>query len=33
MIIGYTIPEIWHVTDVIVMFHFGLLFAHLPPTP
>ena len=24
IIIGYTVPEIWHVTDVIVIFHFGL---------
>ena len=31
MIIGYTVPEIWHVTDVIVIFHFGLFFALLPP--
>ena len=26
MIIGY-VPEIWHVTDVIVIFHLGLFFA------
>ena len=31
MIIDYTVPEIWHVTDVIVIFHFGLFFALLPP--
>ena len=31
MIICYTVPEIWHVTDVIVMFHFGLFFALLCP--
>ena len=31
MIIGYTVPEIWHVTDVIVIFHFGLYFSLLPP--
>ena len=31
MIICYTIPEIWCVTDVIVVFHFGLLFSLLPP--
>ena len=31
MIICYTIPEIWHVTDVIVIFHFGLFFALLRP--
>ena len=30
MIICYTVPEIWHVTDVII-FHFGLFFALLPP--
>ena len=24
MMIGYTIPKIWRVTDVIVIFHFGL---------
>ena len=29
MIICYT--EIWHVTDVIVIFHFGLFFALSPP--
>ena len=32
MIICYTIPEIWHMTDVTVIFHFGLFFALLPPT-
>ena len=32
MIIYYTIPEIWCMTNVIV-FHFGLLFALLPPVP
>ena len=26
MIIYYTVPEIWHMIDVIVIFHFGLLF-------
>ena len=31
MIICYTVPELWHVTDVIVIFHFGLFFALLPP--
>ena len=31
MIICYTAPEIWRVTDVIVIFHFGLFFALLPP--
>ena len=30
MIIHYTVPEIWHVTDVIVIFHFGLFFALFP---
>ena len=30
-IICYTVPEIQCVTDVIVIFHFGLFFAHLPP--
>ena len=29
MIICNTVPEIWHVTDVII-FHFGLFFALLP---
>ena len=31
MIICYIVPEIWHVTDVIVIFHFGLFFALIPP--
>ena len=30
MIIGYTVRDTWHVTDVIVIFHFGLFFALLP---
>ena len=30
MIIRDTVPEIWHVTYVIISFHFGLLFAVLP---
>ena len=30
LIICYAVPEIWHVMDVIVIFHFGLLFALLP---
>ena len=30
MIIGYTVLETWHVMDVII-FHFGLFFALLPP--
>ena len=33
MIIRNTIPEIWRMTDVIVIFHFELLSALLPPTP
>ena len=35
MIISYTVPEIWCVTNIIVIFHFGLLFALLrtPPPP
>ena len=31
MIICFTVPEIWPVTDVIVIFHFGLFFALLQP--
>ena len=31
MIICYTVLEIWCVTDVIVIFHFWLVFALLPP--
>ena len=31
--ICYTIPEIWHVTDVIFIFRFGLFFALLPYPP
>ena len=27
---SYTVPEIWHVMDVIVVFHFGQFFALLP---
>ena len=30
MIIWYTVPEIWRVTDLIVIFHFGLFFALFP---
>ena len=30
MIICYTVPKIWHKTNVIVVFHFGLFFALLP---
>ena len=29
MIIWYTVPEIWCMTDVIVIFHFGLFFSLL----
>ena len=31
MIMCYTVPEIWHMTNVIVIFHFGLFFTLLPP--
>ena len=34
--ICYTVPEIWCMTNVIVIFHFGLFFvffALLPPPP
>ena len=31
MIICHTVPEIWHVTYIIVIFHFGLFFALLQP--
>ena len=30
MIICYPVPGIWHVINVII-FHFGLFFALLPP--
>ena len=30
MITCYTVPKIWHKTNVIVVFHFGLFFALLP---
>ena len=30
MTIGYIVPEIWYVTDLIVIFHFGLSFVLLP---
>ena len=29
--ICYTVPEIWHMTDVVNIFHFRLFFALLPP--
>ena len=32
VIICFTVPEIRHVTNVIVIFHFGLFFALLPPS-
>ena len=28
MIICYTVPEIWHMTNVIVIFHFVLFFVY-----
>ena len=31
MIICYAVPEIRRVTDVIVIFHFGIFFAFYPP--
>ena len=31
MIICYTVPEIWRVTDVIVIFYFGLFLHFYPP--
>ena len=31
VIIRHTVPEIWHVTNVIVIFHFGLFFASYNP--
>ena len=31
VIICYTVPEIWCLTDVIVIFHFELFFALLSP--
>ena len=33
MILCYTVPEIWHIADVIVIFHFGLFFALLHRLP
>ena len=33
IIICYTVPEIWCVRGVIVIFHFGLFFAFLPTPP
>ena len=31
MIIRYTVPEIWCVTDAIAIFYFGLFFSLLRP--
>ena len=31
MVIGYTVPEIWHVTDVIVIFILDYNFLFYPP--
>ena len=31
LIIGYTVPEIWHVTRIISIFHFELFFPLLSP--
>ena len=33
MTIGYTVPEIWHVTDVTVIFNSGLFVSLLPSHP
>ena len=33
MIIWCTVPEIWHMTDAIAIFHFGCIFALYPPPP
>ena len=33
MIICYIVPEIWCMTDVICIFHFGLFFELLPQQP
>ena len=30
MITGYIVPEIWWVTNIIAIFHFGVFFALLP---
>ena len=32
MIICYTVPEIQQMTDIIFIFHFGLVFDLLPQT-
>ena len=31
MIVCYSVPDKWRVTDVIAIFHLGLFFAFLPP--
>ena len=31
MIMCYNVPEIWHVTDIIVTFHFELFLPFYPP--
>ena len=31
IIIWYTVPEIWRLMDVTVIFHFGLFLSLLPP--
>ena len=33
MIIGYTVPEMWNVMDVLAISHFEQYFAFLPPPP
>ena len=33
MIVYYIAPEIWHMADVIVIFHFGLFLPFYPPPP
>ena len=33
MIICHTAPEIWYITNVICIFHFGLFFSLTPPPP
>ena len=33
MIIGYTVPEIWRVTDIIAIFHSGQFPIYLPSSP
>ena len=30
IMICYIVPEVWHVMDVIVIFHFGIFFAFYP---